>query len=108
MHIVHIQWHLGGRIQWSGGHMKKVRDFSKGRRGPVIQSAGKTRITIFLDDAIVAHFRTLSERTGKGYQTLINEVLAAQVNGAEKPLTQSALRRIVREELARRSGSENR
>ena len=52
--------------------MKKVYDFKRGRRGAAVPARGKTRITIFLDDAIVEHFKTLSERTGKGYQTLIN------------------------------------
>ena len=52
--------------------MKKDYDFSKGRRGAVIPTSGKTRITIYLDDDIIEGFKKLSERTGKGYQTLIN------------------------------------
>ena len=32
--------------------MKKVYDFSKGKRGAVIPTTGKTRITIYMDDAI--------------------------------------------------------
>jgi len=32
--------------------MKKVHDFSKGKRGAVIPTTGKTRITIYVDDAI--------------------------------------------------------
>lgn len=59
-------------------------------------------ITIFQDDAIIAHFRALSERTGKGYQTLINEALAAHIGIEEKPLTASVLRKILREEMVRR------
>lgn len=82
--------------------MKKVYDFKRGRRGAAVPARGKTRITIFLDDAIVEHFKTLSERTGKGYQTLINQVLAAHIAEDEKPLTASAARRILREEMARR------
>lgn len=80
--------------------MKKVYDFSKGRRGAVVLAQGKTRITIFLDDAIVRHFKALSEKTGKGYQTLINDALAERIAGNEAPLTASAVRRIVREEIA--------
>jgi len=80
--------------------MKKVYDFSKGKRGAVIPAAGKTRITIYMDDAIVSHFKSLSEKTGKGYQTLINEALKAQVGLAEQPVTQELVRKIVREELA--------
>ena len=33
--------------------MKKVYDFSKGKRGAVIPATGKTRITIYMDDEII-------------------------------------------------------
>jgi uncharacterized protein (DUF4415 family) len=82
--------------------MKKTYDFSKGRRGAAVPVRGKTRITIFIDDAIIEHFRVLSVRTGKGYQTLINEALAAHISEDEKPLTASAARRILREEISKR------
>ena len=39
----------------------------------------KTRITIYLDDAILEQFRALSRQSGMGYQTLINAVLRQQV-----------------------------
>jgi uncharacterized protein (DUF4415 family) len=77
--------------------MKAEYDFSKGRRGQAIPTKGKTRITIYLDDAILARFRTESERTGRGYQTLINEALAQYTS--EPPVTATQVRRIVREEL---------
>ena len=80
--------------------MKKVYDFSKGKRGAVIPTTGKTRITIYLDDAILKRFKVESERTGKGYQTLINEALKSYVGLSEQPVTQELVRRIVREELA--------
>ncbi|MGZ3182775.1 MAG: BrnA antitoxin family protein [Telluria sp.] len=35
----------------------------------------KTRITIYLDDEILAQFRNAAQQTGKGYQTLINAAL---------------------------------
>ena len=35
----------------------------------------KTRITIYLDDEVLDEFRNLSERSGTGYQTLINAAL---------------------------------
>jgi uncharacterized protein (DUF4415 family) len=35
----------------------------------------KTRITIYLDDEVLNEFRSLSERCGTGYQTLINAAL---------------------------------
>ena len=83
--------------------MKKGYDFSKGRRGAVLPAKGKTRITIFLDDAVIARFKALSERTGKGYQTLINEALNAHVGVTEQPITRELVRRIVREELESQS-----
>ena len=83
--------------------MKKVYDFSKGKRGAVIPTTGKTRITIYLDDGILKRFKSESERTGTGYQTLINEALKSYVGLREQPVTQELVRKIVREELAAQS-----
>jgi len=81
--------------------MKKEYDFSKGKRGAVLPSEGKTRITIYLDDIVIERFKTLSEKTGRGYQTLLNEALRTHLGVDEAPLTATALRRILREELSR-------
>ena len=83
--------------------MKREYDFSKSKRGAVVSTAGKTRITLYLDNAVLDHFRALSEQTGRGYQTLINEALSAHSGLTEQPLTPEAVRRIVREELALQS-----
>ena len=80
--------------------MKKVYDFSEGKRGAVIPTTGKTRITIYMDDTIVGQFKAQSEKTGKGYQTLINEALKSYLGLVEQPVTQDLVRKIVREELA--------
>jgi uncharacterized protein (DUF4415 family) len=80
--------------------MKKVYDFSKGKRGAVVPTSGKTRITIYVDDAVIRRFKAQSEKTGKGYQTLINEALKSYVGLTEQPVTQELVRKIVREELA--------
>jgi BrnA antitoxin of type II toxin-antitoxin system len=61
---------------------------------------GKTRITIYLDEAVLKRFKAESEKTGKGYQTLINEALKTHVGLGEQPVTQEIVRKIVREELA--------
>ena len=82
--------------------MKRVYDFSRAKRGAVVATRGKTRITIYLDDEIVQRFKAESERTGKGYQTLINEVLA--LSKQEPPVTASQVRKIVREELEATQG----
>ena len=80
--------------------MKKEYDFSKGKRGAVVSPKGKTRITIYLDDEVLDRFRLTADRSGKGYQTLINDALRAHHGVAEKPLTAKQVREIVREELA--------
>ncbi len=54
---------------------------------------------MYLDDEIVAAFKSESARTGTGYQTLINEVLAQHLGITEKPMTIEQVRKIVREEL---------
>jgi uncharacterized protein (DUF4415 family) len=85
--------------------MRKEYDFSKGRRGAVVSSKGKTRITIMLDDDILDHFRARAEAEGTGYQTMINAALREVATGTkgkvagERPLTAAALRKILREEL---------
>jgi len=85
--------------------MRREYDFSKGKRGAVLASPGKTRITIMLDDDIIEHFRQIAEAEGAGYQTMINAALrAAMARGkakksSEVPITASVLRKILREEL---------
>ena len=80
--------------------MRKEYDFSKGKRGPVVTKKGKTRITIFLDDEIIRRFRALAQKTGKGYQTLINQALKQQLAIEEPRLTATVVRKIIREELS--------
>ena len=79
--------------------MRKEYDFSRGKRGPVIASPGKTRITIMLDDDVIEAFRAKAETAGRGYQTLINEVLRAAPAEDDRPVTAKMLRKILREEL---------
>jgi|GEM_PF-683662 len=45
----------------------------------------KNRITIFIDSDIIEHFKRLSEESGKGYQTLINQTLRNSIE-VEKPI----------------------
>jgi hypothetical protein len=85
--------------------MRDEYDFSKGKRGAVLASPGKTRITIMLDDDVIEHFRTLGDAQGTGYQTLINALLRKAITvpkkrtADDKPLTVATLRRVLREEL---------
>jgi uncharacterized protein (DUF4415 family) len=84
--------------------MKDSYDFSKGKRGRILppepEPAGKTRITIRLDEDILDHFLKESGTYGgaKGYQTLINEALRQHVEG-KAPKLEETLRRILREEM---------
>ena len=80
--------------------MKKEYDFSNARRGPLKIPKGKTRVTMYLDDAVIESFRAKSEKTGKGYQTLINDALRATTGKQATQLTADKVREIVREELA--------
>lgn len=79
--------------------MRKEYDFSQGKRGPAIDSPGKTRITIMLDDDIIDAFRKRAEARGIGYQTAINETLRATLDDENVPLTAGKLREILRQEL---------
>jgi uncharacterized protein (DUF4415 family) len=84
--------------------MKREYDFSKAKRGAVVTvPKGKTRITIRLDDEILAWFRDQVERAGGGnYQSNINEVLRQHVQQGREPL-EKIIRRVIREELSRGS-----
>ncbi|CAN5207024.1 hypothetical protein BH24GEM2_BH24GEM2_19340 [soil metagenome] len=80
--------------------MRDEYDFSGGKRGAVDPApAGKTRITIRLDDDVLTWFRSQVEAAGGGnYQTLINAALREHVGQQREPLEET-LRRVVREEL---------
>jgi uncharacterized protein (DUF4415 family) len=74
-------------------------DFSRARRGPVVRSEpGKAKISIRLDNTILAYFRAVVDKAGGGnYQTLINEALLEYVH---RRSTLDVVRQVVREELA--------
>ena len=80
--------------------MKAENDFPREKRGAVVAQTGKTRITIYLDDAILETFRKRAEAAGKGYQTLINDALREYLAEDSGSLEES-LRRIIREEMGR-------
>jgi hypothetical protein len=80
--------------------MKAEYDFSQGKRRALLPSKGKTRITIYIDDAILDEFRARADEAGTGYQTMMNEALKSYLaGGADRPITEGVLRRIIREEL---------
>lgn len=80
--------------------MRDEYDFSDAKRGSVVSApAGKTRITIRLDDDLLQWFKDQVHAAGGGnYQTLINAALREFVERRREPLEET-LRRVIREEL---------
>ncbi|MEO1145715.1 MAG: BrnA antitoxin family protein [Cyanobacteria bacterium J06638_22] len=83
--------------------MEAEYDFSQGKRGAIAPTpSGKTRITIRLDDEVLAWFREQVHVAGGGnYQTLIKEALRQHIQASREPLEET-LRKVVREELERK------
>jgi len=79
--------------------MKAEYDFSKGTRGAVIPRKGKTRISIFIDDAVLDQFRSRAEKAGTGYQTMMNEALRKYLSETDQPVTEKLLRQVLRQEM---------
>lgn len=80
--------------------MRNEYDFSSGKRGAVLPSPGKTRVTIMIDDDIIEAFRARADAAGRGYQTLINEALRGAIDPESAPVTVRTLRAVLRERLA--------
>lgn len=83
--------------------MKREYSFKNGKRGPVVdRKSTKVMKTIRLDlDVIEWAMREAAKRT-MAYQTLINQTLREAMEA--KPVsTEEEIRRIVRDELARKA-----
>jgi uncharacterized protein (DUF4415 family) len=80
--------------------MRKEYDFRKAKRGSVLPvPRAKTRITIRIDDDVLAWFKDQVHQAGGGnYQTLINQALREYARNEGEDLEET-LRRVVREEL---------
>ena len=79
--------------------MRAEYDFSKGKRGAIIPQKGKTRISIFIDNAVLEEFRTRAEKSGTGYQTMMNEALRKYLSETDQPVTEKVLRQVLRQEV---------
>ena len=86
--------------------MRKEYDFSSAKRAKDVPhlaklqaeaSAGKIRITTYLDCDIVEWLKSRGEAENKGYQTVLNELLRKQL-APEQPIAE-VLRQVIREEL---------
>ena len=84
--------------------MRKQYDFSSAKRGPLVAvPKDKKRITIRLDDEIIAWFKhRVHEAGGGNYQSLINAALREHMRRTDEPLERT-LRRVLREELRKAS-----
>lgn len=81
--LLHVHY-AGGRSGKGTPNMRMKYDFSRGKRGAVIPSPGKTRITIALDDDVIEAFRAKAEAAGRGYQAMINEALRVSLQEDER------------------------
>jgi uncharacterized protein (DUF4415 family) len=66
------------------------------RVGGVPVARGKRRVNMFLDAFIIEYFKAKAGE--RGYQTLMNDALAAYIRGHD---LEDAVRRVIREELSR-------
>ena len=83
--------HSGRRV--TGNRKRSIPERMAKQRNGEAPPRGKTRLTIYLDMAVVEYFR--SRAGGRGYQTLINEALRQTI--AQESL-EDVLRRVLREE----------
>lgn len=79
--------------------MRAEYDFSKGKRGAVIEQRGKTRISIFIDNAVLDEFRARADKAGTGYQTMMNDALRRYLFETDQPVTEKTLRQVLRQEM---------
>jgi uncharacterized protein (DUF4415 family) len=79
--------------------MRAEYDFSKGKRAALLPQQGKTRISIFIDNAVLQAFRAEAEKRGTGYQTMMNDALRRYLVESSEPLTKAELLRVIRQEI---------
>ena len=77
--------------------MRDEYDFSKAKRGVVVPTTDKTRITIRIDDDVLEWFRKQVYETGGGsYQAMMNHALRESMEQQVEPLEET-LRRVILE-----------
>jgi hypothetical protein len=55
-------------------------DYDNLKRGALSNAKGKTRVTMFIDDDVLSHFRDKASSKGRGYQTEINAYLRTDLS----------------------------
>lgn len=84
--------------------MRKEYDFSRAKRAKDVphlaklqaEAAGKTRITMRVDNSVLALFKARAESSGGSYQTMMNEALKQYVLGLSLA---DVVREAIREEM---------
>jgi len=84
--------------------MRKEYDFTNAKRAKDVphlaklqaEAAGKTRITMRVDNAVLAAFRSRAEASGGSYQTMMNEALKQYALGLSLV---DVVRETIREEM---------
>ena len=84
--------------------MRKEYDFSRAKRAKDVphlaklqaEMVGKSRITMRVDNAVLAAFKTRAESSGGSYQTMMNEALKQYALGLSMA---DVVRQTIREEL---------
>jgi hypothetical protein len=56
---------------------------------------------MYIDTDIIEDFHERADKTGYGYQTMINEALREYLSKSGKPLDEAVIRQVIREELDR-------
>ncbi len=84
--------------------MRKEYDFSRAKRAKEVshllklqtEMVGKTRITMRVDNAVLAAFKARAENSGGSYQTMMNEALKQYALGLSMV---DMVRETIREEM---------
>lgn len=84
--------------------MRKEYDFSRAKRATTVphlaklqaEVAGKTRITMRVDNTVLAAFKARAEASGGSYQTMMNEALRQYALGLSLV---EVVRETIREEM---------
>ena len=84
--------------------MRKEYDFSRAKRAANVphlvklqaEAAGKTRITMRVDNSVLAAFKARAEMSGGSYQTMMNEALKQYALGLSLV---DVVRETIREEM---------
>ena len=84
--------------------MREEYDFSRAKRAKDVphlaklqaEMAGKTRITMRVDNTVLAAFKARAESSGGSYQTMMNEALKQYALGLSMA---AVVRETIREEL---------